>query len=411
MSSKLLSFIGTTSYFEAYYLYNGHKTNKPCQFIQEGLVEFFCNDWNNKDQIIIFLTKEACQKNWKGKDEFPEANFSQGLKKRLERKEIKAQITPMSIPECANQNDFLKIFEIITQNIKSEDTIFLDITHAFRSIPMLAFVSLNYARVLKDVEIEKILYGCMESLGNPKEVKKMPVENRKIPIFDLTGFANLFEWTMGIERFLETGNARKLEKLAEKELNPRLRQSEGEEGVKYGKLIRLLRAFEGKISTCRGPEIKGTVEEITTALNQTKNDTIEIPPLDLLIEKVKSRFASINTENQINCGLDSVSWCIEHGLIQQGYTILRETIINFILKETPEYSDLRNQKYRKKAEENLIKENKKISPDIFNLWRELIDFRNDINHAGWRESEKKYTKFEKKLKNFNKRARKLFYKK
>jgi CRISPR-associated Csx2 family protein len=409
MSNKLLSFVGTTEYLEAYYSYEGFRTRLPCQFIQESLVEFFCTDWEREDQVVVFLTEKSRQKNWKGKDEFPDANFSEGLENRLKRKnELEASIKPVNIPECTNEEEFSEIFKIITGNIESEDKIFLDVTNAFRSIPMLAFVSLNYAGVLRNAKIEKILYGCMESLGSTEEVKNIPVNNRIIPIFDLTRFVDLFDWTLGIERFLETGNTRKLEELANKELEPQLKESKGAEGGRYRVLVSLLCSFEGKISTCRGPKLKNTVEKIAASLDQVKDDKIEMPMLDPLIRKVRKRFLSMDTENHISCGLDAVSWCIEHGLIQQGYTILRETVVNFIIKEIFGCSDFQNQEYREKAEKLLNSEDEGILPDILNLWGEIVQYRNDINHAGWKEEIHKWKDFGMKLKSFKEKADSIF---
>lgn len=409
MSNILLSFLGPTEYIEAYYSYNDKRTNSPCQFIQESLVELFCNSWKKEDRIIIFLTEESRQKNWVGRDEFPDANFTKGLKKRLKRKrELNASICPISIPKGTNEEEFEEMFKTITKNIEPENRIFFDVTNAFRSLPLLAFVSLNYARVLNNAKIEKILYGCMESLGNQEEVKKIPIDNRIIPIFDLTRFVDLFDWTLGVERFLETGNTRKLEELANKELGPQLRESKGTEGRRYRKLVSLLRSFEGNISTCRGPELKSTIKAIIASLDKIKDDAIEMPMLDPLLRKVERRFTSMNIHDHINCGLDVISWCIEHGLIQQGYTILRETIVNFIMIKILGYSDFKNREYRNEAENMLNSKNVEISSDVLNLWGELIQYRNDINHAGWKQDAHKWKEFEKKLGKFKIEADRLF---
>lgn len=57
--------------------------------------------------------------------------------------------------------------------------------------------------------------------------------------------------------------------------------------------------------------------------------------------------------------------------------------------------------YREIAEVMLNSRYDKIPEDILNLWHEIIDYRNDINHSGWRE--KNYHKpahFKNKLKEF-----------
>ncbi|MHA1789434.1 MAG: hypothetical protein ACTSXT_09420 [Candidatus Helarchaeota archaeon] len=83
MSKKLLTFLGTRKYIESCYSYNGN-VSKPNHFIQMALIELICNNWDDGDQIIIFLTERAKNMNWLGKNASPGANFEIGLRERLE---------------------------------------------------------------------------------------------------------------------------------------------------------------------------------------------------------------------------------------------------------------------------------------------------------------------------------------
>jgi hypothetical protein len=66
--------------------------------------------------------------------------------------------------------------------------------------------------------------------------------------------------------------------------------------------------------------------------------------------------------------------------------------------------DFINRELRENAEEILNTSESSISKEIINLWKEIITYRNDINHAGWREQPHKSDDFRKKLKEFVKRA-------
>ncbi|MEQ9715779.1 MAG: TIGR02221 family CRISPR-associated protein [Candidatus Asgardarchaeum sp.] len=388
-SNKLLSFIGPTKYIEAFYSYEDKQTDEPCQFIQEALIRFFCKDWCEDDSIIIFLTEESKKKNWYSKKDFPNANFEKGLRERLEeiREEFNLNICieNIEIPDGKSENEIWNIFEKINSKIDEGDTIIFDITHSYRYLPMLTLVILNYVKFVKSVKIEKIVYGAMEALGNYNEVKDIPIKERIIPIFDLTSFVRLFDWTVAIERFLETGNARMIKELGLIELKPLLAETKGEKGKGLKNLINSLNYFSERVSTCRGPELKCAIERILEALPDAEKELGRLRPFGPLFEKIRERFSAMNIENEVYCGLDVASWCLEHGLIQQGYTILRETITNYVIIKNLKNEELTKKENRVIAEVMLNCKYEQIPNSILELWRNMGDFRNDINHAGWRD--------------------------
>ncbi len=395
MSYKLLSFIGPTRYIEAYYIYNNEKSQKPCQFIQEALLEFFCKEWKDGDQIVIFLTKESKRRNWLGKNECEGANFEKGLKERLEgaKERLKLNITlkEVEIPEGRNEEELWEIFEKINDNIGEKDVLIFDITHSFRSLPMLTLVALNYVKFLKNVKINQIVYGAMEALGSPNKVKRMPLKERVIPVFNLTPFASLFDWTVAVERFLKTGNAEMISELGIEELKPLLAETRGEVGGGLRKLISSLKAFSQNVSTCRAPDFKSNIKKILDSLLEAEKELEKLRQFKPLFRKIKGRFSNMQIDNNVTCGLEVASWCIENDLIQQGFTILRETIVNYVIVNIIGSNRLKKPRkgedtdYREIAEVMLNNRYEKIPARILNLWHEIIDYRNDINHSGWRE--------------------------
>ncbi len=408
MSYKLLSFIGPTRYIEAYYVYNNKKSQKACQFIQEALLEFFCKDWEKDDQAVIFLTEESRRKNWLSKSECEDANFDKGLKDRLEdakkRLKLNFSVKEVEIPEGKTEEELWEIFEKINSNISEEDILVFDITHSFRSLPMLTLVVLNYVKFLKNVKINQIVYGAMEALGSPDEVRRMPLEERKIPVFNLTPFVSLFDWTVAIERFLQTGSAEMISKLGIEELKPLLTKTKGEVGRGLRNLINSLYLFSQNVSTCRAPDFKSNIERILNSLPDAEEELEKLRPFRPLFWKIKDRFSNMQINDDITCGLETTRWCLEKGLVQQGFTILRETLVNYVIVNILNSENLKNKSYREVAEAMLNSKYEKIPSDILNLWHEIIDYRNDINHAGWREQNyHSPLNFKEKLKEFTER--------
>lgn len=416
MARKLLSFIGPTKYVKSHYVYNDKKSGL-CNFIQEALVEFFCKD-EKCDQIVIFMTEESRKKNWLGKDEYKDANFNEGLRRRLEKIKkslnIDFEIKDVRIPEGRNENELWEIFEMINNNIDEGDRIIFDITHSFRSLPILVLVALNYVRFLKNIRIEQIVYGALEALGSIREVEKMPEEKRFIPIFNLTPFASLFDWTIAVERFLQTGNAEMISRIGIEELKPMLAKTRGVVGGKLRRLIETLNKFSQDVLTCRAPELKSDIKEILDKIPEAERELKNLRPFKPLFEKVKERFSKMQINDDVSVGLEIASWCLEKGLIQQGITILRETIVNYVILKVLKSKELKkpgrreDPDYREIAEAMLNNKYKGIPKDILNLWNEIGDYRNDINHAGWRtQNYHSSNSFARKLKEFLEKAQKL----
>jgi CRISPR-associated Csx2 family protein len=90
-----------------------------------------------------------------------------------------------------------EIFDRVASVVSEKETILLDITHAFRSIPMVVFAVAAYLRRTKGVKIERIVYGAFEARD----------EENRAPIFDLTPLLDLLDWLSGAEIFLQRSDA------------------------------------------------------------------------------------------------------------------------------------------------------------------------------------------------------------
>ena len=65
MPRKFISFLGAIPYEESRYYFNGDKTQlaAPTAYVQEAIFEQELNNWQPTDEVIIFTTEEAKQKN------------------------------------------------------------------------------------------------------------------------------------------------------------------------------------------------------------------------------------------------------------------------------------------------------------------------------------------------------------
>jgi CRISPR-associated Csx2 family protein len=414
MARVFVSVLGTRPYIECIYKLEtrGDVLQSPaCRFVQEAIVSLKCLDWNEEDRILILTTKDAEKKNWlDGISVDPctkEKKFCEGLKTRLHALGSNAWIDNKPIPDGRTDLEIQEIFATLYKSLQKNDTVIFDITHSFRSIPMLVLVALNYAKVLNSVNLEGIYYGAFDVLGNIDAVCQMPVAQRIAPIFDLSVFDSLLDWSTAVDRFIESGDASLVSKLtSDTARSIKKRKMMPDEGADA------LTNFSGAVgnlsksmATCRAESIATDVTSVTDAISRCRIANVHpaalIPLLDHLGESLND-FSG----DQIAHGIMAAKWCKNHNLVQQGYTILREMLISHmchIWKIDSVDSKCRLRIERAMGEETNYWRNSKTKKDndistdeldnklilfrgkqeLLSLYSNLINLRNDINHAGF----------------------------
>jgi len=394
MSKVFLSFLGISNYTICNYTYND-KIVKNVRFVQEALIRIFCRDFNKNDRIIIFLTDDAKNNNWerhknnKGLGEILNDMLMVNIQKPL--------IKTVRIPIGNSENDIWEIFGIMYENINENDEIILDITHSFRSIPMLAMVFLNYAKFLKRINVRGIYYGAFEARD----------KNNNSPIFNLTSFDKLQQWSIAADNFVNYGITDKISRILEKEADNVLQENNTNESARHARdFASTLKKISADFNTVRGQNIINGKSFIYQKNNIDKigNENLISEPLKILKNKILKEIKPFRL-NDINNGFRAVEWYIKHKLIQQGITMLQETIITAILNSVGE--DLEDVSNRMVASDCTKVINKKIPEDKWSyrlksnieLTRKLLkngtfvnlsqsyenlrDERNDINHGGY----------------------------
>jgi len=407
-----ISFLGTNAYLACNYALEGQAETKVgnVKYIQEALLRIIAQQQNAPDRIYIFLTEEARQRNWL------QATEGEGLQASLAKLEAEgllqgASIETPDIPAGLNTADVWEIFRKVFEKIEEGDEVYLDITHAFRSIPMLGMSILNYAKALKKIQLKAIYYGAFEALGSRQEVEKTPMEDRNAAILNLVQLSDIQDWAVATNTFIEYGNASPLTIIAAGQLRPFLQPHYPESTEKTAarslqKLTKHLKKLTEDIQTNRGKElVHGDVFKwLQEKLAEDHSGLI--PLLDPVIGRLRTKLESFDTQENALNGIAAAKWCIDHGLTQQGMTLLQETVITFLCVQAG--LDYTNQKNRdivaaalwiisKKSLDNVTVWNNtarqhqdltrlvisKIPPQLPACFDSLTEFRNDINHAGF----------------------------
>ena len=418
----MIAFLGTTTYVPCNYTYGGEKVPNVC-FVQEAIARLMCRDWEEDDRILVFLTREAREMNWmdtSSGDTSGSTGKKKGLKSRLDSIGLLAKVEALDIPSGNTEKEIWEIFRKVFDNIREGDEILFDITHAFRSIPMLAIIILQYARVMKDVTLAGVYYGALQSLGTMNEIRKMRMEDRNAPIFDLTPFVSLMLWTEAIDSFIRYGDAERVSELAREEAQPILVETGGkdEAASKLRVFANRLECLTRQFRTGRGVGLIDFDYDGLRDMISLVEESCNVPPLLPLFARVRKKIEGFANDDVRN-GFRAVEWCLEHGLIQQGITLLYETINSHLIDICFGHDLITDRAYRKavnraiyfkndgKSEDewDVTAKEKRIiqavipnlDPELAKIYELIGKYRNDINHGGFKDGALKPGKFEEKL--------------
>lgn len=401
-----ISFLGATKYNDCDYQKDGLSYG-TVRYIQEATLNYLTQkeEWKDNSIAYILLTKGSEEKNWidNGQTDFKtkEPIIQSGLKTQLEKMNLPFLIEPIKeVPDGNNEEEIWEIFERTFEKIQDEDELYFDLTHGYRYLPMLILVLGNYSKFLKKVTIKSITYGNFEISERGTKPGL---------IVDLLPLSALQDWTYAAGQYLDSGNVEKLTELSNKEIKPILAKTKGsdESARKLKTFINSLNSVIAERQTCRGINIVESTNIRTLKENVADIETTFISPLNPIFQKIKASLVSFDAKENVKNGLASAIWCFNNGLLQQSATILQEFVVSFFcLRHDIAIVDETKRKLINSAfaikfkhldeeqwdvnEEQKIKIKAILLDDLFNnvelinLFNNLTEVRNDLNHSGMR---------------------------
>lgn len=410
---KMISFLGTNLYLDCYYATGNFKA-RLSRFVQTALFEMLQKEGEEIDKVYIFLTEEARERNYEDYS-FKGKNYK-GLK-RVWQELFPAyadRLIPVPMKSGQLESEQWELFEQIYNLIEEGDELYFDITHSFRSNPVIALLISNFARIMKQASIKRLLYGNFETLGPAYQVENMEVEKRIAPIVDITSMVELLDWTVAVDSFLRTGNPVQIATLSRKKV--RENNQDPDYRLIHG-LAYQLSELNNSLVTCRGQQYALEVDAIFQRIKDIDAlDESKLPQFSKLVDKINEK-VSLFTEskgeasNELQKMWGSLVWCYEHGLYQQCLTLLREHILTIVSQKLdcdPLDEDKREAISRIILQtlqgnlniDKLEKNTELVAPiqDILNIHPELkvyskiAAYRNDINHANMKRTAMKYGK-------------------
>lgn len=239
----------------------------------------------------------------------------------------------------------------IEQFLQPNDELIVDITHAFRSLPMLLMNTLIYLQNVskKHVSISNILYGMLETTS----------EFGFTPIVDLKKIMEVNEWISAAYSFSEFGNAYKIARLLEKAGN----KSEANILRDFSDMKNLnhVAAIEGQVQRLKG--IKGLSPIAEKTILPVINDVTKILPN--------------NKDNKHSAfQLNLAKWHSKRHNLSSAYLSLVEAIITHVCEE---YEMNYNDNVERNSAKDLLMKGK-VSEELKSIYVKVNENRKSIAH-------------------------------
>lgn len=387
----------------------GEFRSLPTRFIQQATLEKVTKDaeWTSTDCGYVFLTKRAFTENWhvKGNKRYNRSIDKEeeyiGLEDVISGMHLAFAVEGVDIPDGGSEEEIWQIFDIVYSKLQEGDELYFDVTHGFRYLPMLVLVLCNYAKFLKGITVKSVTYGNFET--------KDP-ETNIAPIIDITSFSTLQDWTQASAEYLRHGDSNSLKECASQQLRPILSAAKGKDEAANAlrALITSLYGFTDSLRSCRGMDIISGNQALSVASGVDRVGTEYLKPFLPLLGKIRESVAEFRKDCTLN-QLLAAKLCFEQGNLQPAATLLKEGIVSYFcarhelevnnnhLRELVDKAFIKALKRQKGklaeynpssvADEEIIsriEQDELFTVELVNAFSNLVDVRNDINHAGMR---------------------------
>lgn len=404
--AQFVSFLGTGRYLQNIYHGENDFESSVTRFAQVAILEMLLEENEHIKEICLFVTKEAIDTNHQDYAHEKDNYYYDGLKKALAtHKDLKdIEVKLVHIPSEQTEEDLWKLFEKMYDTLEEDGKVFFDITHSFRSIPLVALLVANFTKTIKNSKVKRLFYG--------NEVKQADRNNPdaigEASIVDITTMVNLLDWSTGVEGFLETGNPKQIAKLSKE----RFVEDYDRNILPIKNLVESLNDLHQLMETSRGIALQEKINHVKENIEAAKNVSDEaLPQFSKLMAEIEDK-VDLFTDSRRENMWGTIKWCAEHGLYQQAYTLAVEYIISIVYEMLDEQKVIDAQenleemrdtrkaisgilhvlfnpkaKFKKEFKEkhqDLITAIGKITnehKDIFNIFQTINRYRNNINHA------------------------------
>ena len=401
---KVISFLGIGQYKTTFYTWQNNEYET--EFFAEAVAHLL-----KPEEMIVCVTPTVREgeksRNW--------AN----LQKRFEAASI--QYCGLEIPEGHSENELWAIFDALTGAVLEGEEVVFDLTNSFRSLPFLSFLAIAYLRIARNIKVKHVLYGAYDAKD----------QNNRSPVFDLTPFVALLDWTNATSRFLETGDGHSLSDLLKSGMPTGVQMGENLELRMLGQNMKYsaeaIQTVSLALQVTRPIEVMESSAHLSDTLMQALPLFAEkARPFAVLAEKVVGQYGqfgledaaeSVNFNESLKRQLTMIEWYLSREQVVQAATLMREWVVSLLAYHfnVPMFDLKTGRELVEKSINNGVERRKinarPIDPGslderleglpqaelIYGLWSRMAELRNDIAHVGMRPNPKTASQLKQKI--------------
>lgn len=307
------------------------------QAVQHKLIQHALAEWFPGSKMFVLATNEA------------EEKYGKAISN-----DLKAEI--VHIPRGSNEGEYWKIFNTIKEKIPPGVDLVLDITHGFRSLPVLVLLAVSFLRAAKQVRVKHVLYGVHQK------------GERIAPVIDLVTFISMLDWASATNRFLETGDVR------------RLAQIPGAFSKNLEDSIRHLQVFSTALQLHYPLQAGQAAQEGLESLGQVREKLPE--PMKILENRLIDSIRPMAftdqdpQERQLLALFNQILWYRQHGHYEKAVGLASEWVHLFAKWKTGHGIWSENFSLKKELE----KRNESWAGELRGLHEEIKSLRDNISH-------------------------------
>ena len=371
MAKILISSLGTGQKRDGGYQKAKYKLND--KIIETTFISKALSQMLKIDKLYLVGTNgsiwDSCYSEFGGKDEEIELTLYEKIEKRelleadleivnntidntLGSKGSKCFIIKYGLNEEELWNNFSQYIKVL-EYIEDGDVVYIDISHAFRSLALMSFLMVQFGHIIKNkkFKIGGIYYGMLE----------VSRENNGItPIVDLKIFYDLMEWIKAVDAFKNYANgediANKLETIPY-----------------YKEEYKIFRNFTNAMRIANMASVKLNINSIAKKMQIIENSSN--PVITLMSKELKEFIEKLNKEKMSDFQLALADWYYEHKHYALSYIALAEAIVS----KSCEYNNLKidSEKHRNEAKSKISKMNNDLYHKVY---KNINKIRNAICH-------------------------------
>ena len=347
---KLITALGAGKYEPVTYRWNAH--TYETSFVQEAFVH-----WLKPEVTCVLLTEKARETHWN--------NLCQRLQEHT-------QTVAIDIPDGKRESELWQIFTAISDAVHEGDEIAFDITHGFRSLPVLALLTIAYLKQIKQVKVRYILYGAFDAK-----------DEQGTPVFDLTPFADLLEWLVAAKMFTATGDSSELGRLIQEVQNDAYR-NRGAYGENLPRALKnfgmALEGVSNDLLLARVPNLPDSIRRLAQRQSEANTEVGQwTQPLTLLLDKIAAAYAPFQ-DDSLPTQAKLIRWYLNHNHIVQAMTLAREWVVSDYARQKSLSRDDAEGELNQRA-------NNQENDELVQLWSSIRNIRNDLAHCGFSRAE------------------------